>query len=353
MFISYYNDRGYASLGRLYHKGIYENNITCPRFRYSNQRAFDPIPQSVSGHSLNIAPICFAGKPVSKDGLNIAYVNYYSDYIPKRVCIEHLHQIDAIITNNEQNFHNFDRAGLKKKILICNTPLNVKYFNNYNKSKNKLQKSSDYTFLSIGSLDTMEGLDILLDAYIQEFNYDDPVLLILRTSVTNNNEPSLNLKHWIDEIIRINNKTQPPRIQIVKSPIADIRDLYDISDAIVSCSRYDCNGFSILEALASQKIIIAPNHSGLHKFSTYLSNFGYRIYSEEVGGRYICDGSHGPFDLVKVTTGGTWYDCDIESVRTQMRKALNENKRIDIVPDLSEFCHLKNTDNIIGFINGL
>lgn len=352
MFISYYNDRGYSTLGRLYHKGIYDKNITCPRFRYSNHQAFDRQPKYVSGHSLHIAPICFADNLISKDGLNVAYVNYYSNHIPKSVCKTYLSRVDGLITNNEQNFNSFGNASLKKKIFKCKTPLNIKFFQNYNPEKNQFKKSTDYTFLALGSLEPMQGLDVLLDAYIQEFCYDDPVLLILRVS-SNKNEPTLQLQYWIDEIIRINNKIQPPKIKIINETIPDVRDLYHISDAVISCARYECNGFSILEALAFGKTIIAPNHSGFHEFSTEFEDYGYRIYSEEIGGRYICDGSKGPFDLVKVTTGGTWYDPDLENVKLQMRNAVNEQDNILHKCDLSRFCHLKNTNYILDFINGI
>ncbi len=347
MLLKYFDYRGYSTLGQLFYEGFNSCGIKCHRIRYNTKTILDKEPPKTQ-HSLHLAPIFFLPQ-----ANNASFLNYHSNYISKEARQQYLGNSQILFTNSHQNLETLKESGYTRplhRVLPCT------HLSHFNKTMEIDKPLKDFfCFTTFATLDAVQGLDILLDAYINEFSHNDPVELLIRCNLTNPMEPSLNLKFWIDEIIRINNKTSPPRIKIIAEPIPDIRELYRITDVVVSCSRYECVGSSILEALASHCKVIAPLHSAFSEYAHEINSCGHILNYKELGGRYICDGSPGPFDLVKISNGGTWYECDIDHVRLQMRRAfenwkLSDNYRNNV--DLSRFCHIKRSKQIYLLITG-
>jgi hypothetical protein len=108
-----------------------------------------------------------------------------------------------------------------------------------------------------------------------------------------------------------------------------------------------------LEALASGCKVIAPTHSGFGSVKSEIRSFGIPLISEPINGRYICDGSTGPFDLVKVGTGDTWYECNVDDVQAKMRLSFEAWKMETMIHkdiNLSRFCHRNNAKKVLELV---
>ncbi len=251
----------------------------------------------------------------------VGFTNYYTNIIHPTLWQQNLSKVDLLYTSCANTLNAFKEAGFDRPIKRILPPLDLDFW-----ASTLHIESPTFNFLSFASLEPVQGLDVLLEAYIAEFNSQDPVQLIIRCNKRNPCEPSLDLEFWIQEVIKVLDKTQPPTIHIVSKWTSGIQFLYGGADAVISCARYECVGYSILEALAANRKVICPTHSAFGECRQDILNNGYEIPSEPLNGRYICDGSKGPFDMVKVGFGDTWHECEVDAVRMQMRAAFDDGK---------------------------
>jgi len=130
-----------------------------------------------------------------------------------------------------------------------------------------------FVFVSVFGWSYRKGYDVLLKSYLQEFNEDDPVSLLIVSKFKNNNDV---IKKTIDKYIKEYGGENPPHIVRYSKDIEEetLPNIYRACNAFVLFSRGE--GFLIpsCEASLCGLPIISTNYSGqtmfLNKSNSYL-----------------------------------------------------------------------------------
>lgn len=130
--------------------------------------------------------------------------------------------------------------------------------------------SKAFKFLSIFKWHMRKGVDVLLQAYCEEFTEEDPVVLYMKTNRYIKMDPKTELRSMMRSI---SNSLKPgsrlPRIKLLDEWIADTRlpALYSAADAFVLPSRGEGWGLPQAEAMAMGLPTIITDWSGTTEFA--------------------------------------------------------------------------------------
>ncbi|MEM7061701.1 MAG: glycosyltransferase family 4 protein [Cyanobacteria bacterium P01_B01_bin.77] len=137
-------------------------------------------------------------------------------------------------------------------MLYCPQPANPKAFSNRR-----------FRFLCVGKWEKRKGLDILLQAFANEFSPDESVELVVHCH--NSRIPNLGTKIK-SEIAQLNLPPHAPLRYSSPVPEPAMVELYNSCDAFVLPSRAEGWGLPIIEAMACAKPVIVTNHSAYLDF---------------------------------------------------------------------------------------
>lgn len=146
----------------------------------------------------------------------------------------------------------------------------------YKEDGNKYSFSSElnpFVFISVFGWSYRKGYDVLLKSYLQEFNEDDPVSLLIVSKSKNQKDI---IRKTIDKYIKEYGGGKPPHIVRYNKDIEEktLPDIYRACNAFVLFSRGE--GFLIpsCEASLCGLPVICTNYSGqtmfLNKYNSYL-----------------------------------------------------------------------------------
>lgn len=179
-----------------------------------------------------------------------------------------------------------------------------------------------YKFYSIFQWSARKNPAGLLKAYYEEFNRDDPVLLVVKTYRVGNGPTERDYVR--KEIVRAKRETkgnQCPKVLLIESFLneEEIRALHYYGDCYVTMTRSEGFGITPFEAAAMSKPVIVPDNWAFAEHFT--DETGYLIdVPQEVP---IRDMRH-----ISVLYSGdmTWGDPSIESCKSLMRKAFSDRE---------------------------
>lgn len=209
-------------------------------------------------------PINFNFRFAKKSKLKIALFNYESDILPKDF-LRNISVVDFIAPSSTYSYDIFINGGLPKD-KCCIIPLGV---NNDFDSKTKfpLKTNKKFKFLNVSIPHYRKNIDIVVQAYYNAFSDNDDVCLILKTKLK---RPSERFEVDVAQILQTMQKKfynkNLPQIEVVTQNIQYINDLYAACNSIVSASASEGFGLPLLEGLAANKIVIAPNATGQSDF---------------------------------------------------------------------------------------
>ena len=172
----------------------------------------------------------------------------------------------------------------------------------------------DYDFPGVvvfvsGYFHRKKGLDILIPAFLEEFEGDD-VLLVIK------NSPVKGLEEY-DRFLQ-ENATGLKQIRYICEfvPKEQYASMVAGSDIVVSASRYEGFGIPLLEGLACGKSVVAPRFSGPLDFLDDSNSFLYDIEGMEE----IPSMSLGPW----FAPGSEWAIPSREGLKEALRRAVEE-----------------------------
>jgi glycosyltransferase involved in cell wall biosynthesis len=119
-----------------------------------------------------------------------------------------------------------------------------------------------------------KGLDVLIDAYFEEFSENDDVCLVLKSRYL----PNQNIK-ILEYIDRTKKRTkQNPEILFLDtySPPTTMAQIYNACNCYIQTSRVEAFGLPVLEAMASGLPVIVTGHGGMMDFT----NKDFALYIE-------------------------------------------------------------------------
>ncbi len=204
---------------------------------------------------------------------------------------EEARRVDYVIVPSKFCRDAFKKSGFVAEVI--NLGYDPKTFTFEPKDYNK----ETFSFLHYDAFNQRKGWDLVFKAFNEEFNKDEPVELILKTTKKRLPFPIM--------------KSQYPKIRVVKEIFKhkDLAELIQDSDCFVLPSRGEGFGIPPLEALACGTPVIVSNATGHKEYFTKEYFFGIKA-EKEVPALYKA--FHGE-------NVGKMVEPDVEDLKRQMR----------------------------------
>lgn len=238
------------------------------------QRSYSPFAQPDITISHQWPPIW--SKP--KSGKWVCMQPWEFGAIPREWYIPMKYWVDEIWVYSSYNKESYVRSGIpESKIHVISLGVDENVFNPDVEALT-LQPSS-FRFLFVGGTIGRKGIDILLDAYLNEFTADDDVCLFIKDTGTQTFYKGITLEKMILEAM-----TDPKNPQIVymdkQFSEPELAELYKACDCLVHPYRGEGFGLPIAEAMACGIPVIVPDKGSCQDFCT--EETAFLVPSKEV-----------------------------------------------------------------------
>jgi len=176
---------------------------------------------------------------------------------------EYIKSIDFLLPSSQYSYDIFAQNGIPKdKMVLVPHGVDTTIFNP-NIPPFQLRTEKKIKFLHNARPHARKLHNRVINTYLDTFTGNDDVCLVLKTKfLTPSREKpfEVDVKQILQEAYK--GRKNPPEIEIVNTVIPEIGALYNACDVVVSMSS--CEGFWCpgLEALACEKLVIAPRHGG-------------------------------------------------------------------------------------------
>ncbi len=224
--------------------------------------------------------------------------------------VEGCNQFDGLILPNEFNYQAFRDAGVRVPIYLARYGVNTHVFSQKGKRDRQKQSQRRFVFLSVFGWSDRKGPDILVRAFLEEFDASEPVTLLIKTFGRTIHE----FPHeWYDDIVRQVQNPSRPRVKLIvddRTP-EDMAALYRGSNCFVLPTRGEGVGLPILESMACGVPVIATGWSGHLDFFDHRS--GYLI-------PYKLEPAHPVWFTNLYQPNQMWANPEIGALRTLMRR---------------------------------
>lgn len=182
----------------------------------------------------------------------IILFDWLSDFLPS-VIANVLNMYDQLWVSSQTVKNNYMEAGLQEnKIKVLPALIDEQFYDNKGQKLN-IDAARSFNFLYFDSISTSKGVDILIEAFQEEFSEDEDVSLLIK------NELAFNFQKWkkISNISK-NNKN----IIFLEKQVhqADILSLYKSSHCLVSPFLYKVHFNRFWEAMAAGLPVISTNN---------------------------------------------------------------------------------------------
>lgn len=179
-----------------------------------------------------------------------------------------MNEKDEIWTNSKFCKNVFEESGVTVPIYVFPIGVNLDLYNPSLAARRaaKSEEKKPFVFLSVFQWQPRKAPEVLLSAYLQEFDVTDNMVLRLRTYRENSSiEERQKIYNRITAIARqLELDHEPAPIEIIYDtiPDEDMPNLYSGCDCFVLCSRGEGFGVPLVEAMAMEKPVIATDYGG-------------------------------------------------------------------------------------------
>ena len=230
----------------------------------------------------------------------IIYTMFESDKLPDD-WKDYLEAADLILVPSKWCQSVFKKAGFDTTVV----PLgyNSRMFQLLDRQP-KVENRDYFTFLHYNAFNIRKGFPEVLKAFVKEFKRDEPVRLILKTTLDRMPIPIY--------------PEQYPNIEVILGKVSE-RELSSImqrSDCFVFPSRGEGFGMTPLEAMATGMPAIVPNAHGITEY--FNSDYMYEVNVKEK-----CPALYSKYKGQDV---GSMVVCDVDHLAAQMRYVYEHQK---------------------------
>tara|TARA_A100001011_G_scaffold25985_1_gene25609 strand:+ start:2515 stop:3576 length:1062 start_codon:yes stop_codon:yes gene_type:complete len=218
----------------------------------------------------------------------LAIYNYETDVMPQE-WKSSVNYVDYVLPSSNFSKKIFIKNGWpEKKCIVIPHGINLEDFKDKRKANNILNNKK-FRFLNVSIPHYRKNIEILVDAYYSAFSHKDDVCLVLKTTLK---PPNPNHPFECDvtkEILKAQKKHKGkmlPQIEIIEHRYDTMTPLYNSCDCIVSASSSEGFGLPLLEALASNMVVVAPNFSGHLDFLNKNNSILYDVKMGNAPNRY-------------------------------------------------------------------
>jgi len=242
-------------------------------------------------------PHSFGLEKIDAD-IKIAYLAWEESAFPQKIVAEFNQYLHGVMVTSEHVLNVLRRAGVKIPIVNVSEGLNQSL---RKPEKFQLKTKKEFKFLHVSSGLPRKGVDVLIRGFLQEFNKDDNVALIIKTY---HNEENL-----VPELIKTLVKPDSPEVEVIyglELSEGQMADLYEQADTVVIPSRAEGFGLPVAEAMLKKVPVITTGYSGQMDFVSDKN-------------AWLLD-----YDIVKADSqlglvNSYWAEPDIDQLQSQMR----------------------------------
>lgn len=197
-----------------------------------------------------------------------------------------MYWVDEVWVYSYYNKESYVRSGIEEeKIHIIPLGVDEKVFHPHVQARNLAR--SDFHFLFVGGTIGRKGIDVLLQAYLNEFTADEDVCLIIKDFGTDSFYKGITFEKVIQKIM---SEPNHPRMIYLNHEMSEIElaGLYKGVDCLVHPYRGEGFGLPIVEAMACGIPVIVPDVGPAQDFCNartafFVSAREVRIPQKKVG----------------------------------------------------------------------
>ena len=224
--------------------------------------------------------------------------------------------MDEVWVPTEFNRRTFAEAGVKdRKMRVVRAGVDTELFRP-DVPPLKIPYTRSFNFLSVFDVQPRKGSDLLLRAYLSEFEADEDVALILKLSQHSDRsiDPVAEICHFIEKEAGVPLEKCPPIILLNRFlSQADMAALYATANAFVLPTHGEGYGRPLMEALSSELPVIATRWSGQLDFLRDENS-----YLIDVEGLVPAAAEE------EIFAGHMWAQPSVEHLRQLMRRVVSQ-----------------------------
>ncbi|WP_372660604.1 glycosyltransferase [Cohnella sp.] len=231
--------------------------------------------------------------------------------------IHGINQFDGLIIPNEFNRQSFLNGGARIPLFIAPYGVDSDLYRPEGPRDRLGESENLFIFLSVFGWSERKAPHILLNAYLEEFHTDEPVLLMIKTF--GNDVDNFPLE-WYEEATQdITSRSDLPRVRLITKTMAprQMAAFYRGADCFVMPTRGEGVGLPILESMACQKPVIATGWSSHVEFLNPSNGYliPYRLLPAK------------PLHYTELyKSDQIWADADAGSLQLLMRRVYSQRQ---------------------------